>query len=226
MKKIMVVISVVMFFGAVMAAESSPKDYCPLEPGLKWTYGLYNKKDKIQRPDVQALIDKAEKYGKQEYALYEVPSRGIKCFVRADDEGIWVKAAQMNLPVLSFIYVTLELEKEANILVFPVQQGQKWNYEGNVRVKALAIISIKAKVMVEMENKGIEEVLAGGNTVSAYHISARVNRNLVDNNPMTGSCWMARGLGLVKAETKNSMLALHEISAGNIQEKTDNKNIR
>jgi len=208
MKKAVLIIAAVMLFGLVMAAEEIPKDYCPLEPGLKWTYGLFNKKENKQRTDVLACVNKLEKYGKIEYALYEVPSRGIRCFVRADDEGIWVKAAQMNLPVLSFIYVTLELEKEANILEAPIQAGKKWRYEGNVKVKALAVITIKAKVIVEMENKGLEEVVVNGNTVNAYHISARVNRNLVDNNPMTGSCWMAQGIGLVKAETANSRLLI------------------
>ncbi|PKL91114.1 MAG: hypothetical protein CVV21_09995 [Candidatus Goldiibacteriota bacterium HGW-Goldbacteria-1] len=208
MKRGFLIISVVLFFGAVFALEYSPKDYCPLEPGSKWTYGLFNKKENKQRADVQASVNKPEKYGKLEYSLYEVPSRGIRCFVRADDEGIWVKAAQMNLPVLSFIYVTLELENEANILAVPIQAGKKWRYEGNVKVKTLLIINIKAKVIVDMENKGLEEVSVNGNTVNAYHISARVNRNLVDNNPMTGSCWMANGIGLVKAETANSRLTI------------------
>jgi hypothetical protein len=208
MKKVLLTAAAVIFFSSIFASEYTPRDYCPLEPGTVWNYGLYNKKENKYRPDVAAAVNSTEKYGKIEYSLYEVPSRGIRCFVRADDKGIWVKAAQMNLPVLSFIYVTLELEDEANIMEVPVQAGKKWRYEGNVRAKALVIISIKAKVTVDMENMGQEEVLVNGNTVSAYHIRARVNRNLVDNNPMTGSCWMSKGIGLVKAETANSRLLI------------------
>ena len=214
-KKVMLTAAAVIFCFSFTAAQESPADFCPLEPGLKWTYSLFNKKEAKKKGDVQAVVDKTEEYGGKLYSLYEVPSKGIKCFVRSDEQGVWVKAAQMNLPVLSFIYVTLELEKEANILVFPVREGEKWKYEGNVKVKALAIISIKAKITADIENKGIDEVAINGNTVPAYHISARVNRNLIDNNPMTGSCWMARDMGLVKAETKNSLLVLREFAGNN-----------
>jgi hypothetical protein len=210
MKKTAFLTVVLLAASCLLAENSSTMDFCPVDLNSLWTYSFFSKKENRQKDDIAARIVKTEKYGGLPCFVYEVPSRGMSYYGYRDETAVYLKAAKISLPVLGFITADIVFEPAAVVLKLPVKTGDSWRYEGTARVKALLFINIENKAWCDFKVLGAEKVDIGGKFITAYHLRCSASRSWNMEKPMTGDCWMADKLGLIRGETANSLLELKE----------------
>lgn len=214
MKKILILLLLFSIVPVSHAGNDDPGIYCPIGLKQHWTYSLYSKKEKKQRDDLQAFVNKTELKDGVLYYDYEVPSRSVHYFVRKDSAGVYLKAAKINLPLLGFIGVDIIFDPPACLVKFPFVKGDAWSYDGRVRVRLLGFINIDKKVRAELMEMGKEAVDAGGRTMQAYHLHGMVSRKWETEKPVSGDYWLGENTGVVKGETENSRMELKAYVSG------------
>lgn len=204
-----IILLVCVFFMPVYisAGYDEPETNFPMGLKYHWTYSLYSKKENKQKDDVHTYISKTEKHGNVLYYVYEVPSRGMRYHIKKQDDGVYVKAAKVNLPILGFIGVDIVFNPSVCVVKFPFSKGGAWKYDGTVHVQLL-FIGIDKKIQAEFTQMGYEAVDVNGKTMTAYHMHGLVSRGWEVEKPLYGDYWLVPNTGVVKAETKNSRMEL------------------
>jgi len=183
-------------------------EYCPIDIGRNWTYSFFSKKENKQKPDVYVYIKKKGKYRGEEFTIYEVPSRGMRYFVKAAQDGVYMRAGQADIPVLSFINISMDFKPAPVILRYPIKNNESWRCEAVVGVRALGIINLEQKAWADFRVTGPAIIEANSRTYNAYRIEITISRSFNEDKPMKAECYMAEGVGLVKTSTLYSALEL------------------
>ncbi len=196
--------------GAALAAGTDWQPYCPIEKGRDWNYGFFSKKENKQKNDIRAFIKKTGEYDGGEYFVYEVPSKQMYYYFSKDSTGIYVKAARICLPVLEFLNLDISFNPAVCVLKFPFVKDESWTYDGIAHVRVLALIDVRTKFTVLFKMHWREYLDIKGEKTPAFRLSAVSNRRWKKATPVSGDVWLAKYAGIVKAETKNSLLELKE----------------
>lgn len=210
MKKIIFILTAIFVPLCLMSADGGRENYCPLGINQNWVYSLFSKKDNVQKDDIHTFIKTIEKFDGTDCYFYEAPSKSIYVYFITGVTGIYAKAVRTNLPVLGFINVDIVFDPPGLLLKSEIKDGDKWRYEGKAVLKTLAIINIETKVSADIKMIGMENITVHGRKFKAYHAEATASRNWNDETPMKFDCWLVKNVGLVKGETKNSLLEIKE----------------
>jgi hypothetical protein len=194
--------------GAALAAGTDWQPYCPIDKGQGWDYGFFSKKENKQKDNIRAFIKKTEKYDGSEYFVYEVPSERMYYYFSKDSTGIYVKAARICIPVLEFINLDISFNPPVCVLKFPFVKDESWTYDGIAHVRVFAFIDVKTKLIVLFKMHWREYLDIFGKKTPVFHLSAVSNRRWDKETPIAGEFWLAKYIGVVKAETNNSLLEL------------------
>jgi len=189
-------------------AAGGGENYCPIGLNLSWTYSFFSKKENRQKDDIPAVMQKTEKINGIECYVYNVPSKKMAYFITRDAAGVYIRSARVSLPVFSFINMDIDLDPPMCAGRFPLKDGDSWKYDGTAKVRMLVFINIEKKLSVKFIVSGREKVTANGVAFNAYHIHAVSSRRWQDDEPVTGDAWLAENTGVVRAETKNSLIEL------------------
>jgi hypothetical protein len=212
MKKIILFVVVILMSLSLYADESVQGDFCPIALNLHWTYGLFSKKENLQKEDLKTFIVKKETFDNSEYFVYEVPGKSMTLYGRMEKSGIILKNARVNLPVLGFIIVDVVFDPPVVLLKLPFKTGDSWHYEGKATARTMAFINLEQKIFADIYVVGEEKINFNGMNFDTFHVKGTVSRSWKTERPISGDCWIARDIGLVKGETLNTRLELKEFS--------------
>jgi hypothetical protein len=188
--------------------------FCPLNEGSRWKYSFFSKKEKHQKDDISIYVKNSEIFGGVLCKVYEIPSKSMCFYITSDAQGVYLKGAKINIPVLGFINVNIIFKPDALVFKFPIITGDAWSYKGSAVASTMFFISSGIKVDVDFIIAGIEEVKLGDRTVYAYHLYAVASRRWNQEKPIYGDCWFSENIGLVKGETMNSRIELKSYYEG------------
>jgi hypothetical protein len=198
----------VLALSAALTADTDWQPYCPIEKGLNWKYVFFSKKENKQKDDIRAFINKTEKYEGEEYFVYEIPSKQMYYYFSKDSTGIYVKAARICLPVLEFINLNISFYPSVCVLKFPFVKDESWTYDGIAHVGVFAFIDARVKFNALFTMHWREYLDINGEKTPAFRLSALSNRRWEKETPISGDIWLAKNCGVVKAETKSSLLEM------------------
>ncbi|GEM_PF-1474356 len=190
---------------ALAAQAADPKNYYPLTPDSTWTYSITNHEDNDDTFDETVTIDKPEIYDKATYSiLKQKDKRGIvRSFVLSNDKGIYWKkigASKSYTPEASSVFTP-----EIPIMIYPLNQGSKWDWEGNLKI---AWINKHIKMHCEVVSVNDEiKVPAGTFKCVKIYIHQERDKEISDEYG-----WYAAGIGQVKYETKKTLKVLKSYS--------------
>ena len=187
------ILAILTAFYCLAAQAAEPKSYYPLTPGSTWTYLITNHEDKDDTFD-EATYD----------ILKQKDKRGIvRSFVVSNDKGIfWKKigASKSFTPEASSVFTP-----EIPIMIFPLNQGSKWDWEGNLKI---AWINKHIKMHCEILSTADEiKVPAGTFKCVKIHIHQERDQEISDEYG-----WYAPGIGQIKYETKKTLKILKNYS--------------
>lgn len=207
-KKLLMALLLLMPTGAVFAVVTDWAPYCPVKTPQGWEYKFTSKKENKQKDNIQAFMNRTENIEGIEYFVYEVPSRRMYYYLTKDPTGIYVKTARVCLPVLEFLNMNITFNPPVCVLKFPIVKGEEWRYDGLARVHIFAVIDIEKTLTVRFKMYGPEYLTVAGRKMRVFHLFALASRKWEEENPISGDAWFGKYLGVVRAETKNSLMEL------------------
>lgn len=153
---------------------SAQEDFIPMKKGRKWVY-------KQGDSEFVQTVTASEKVG------------GVECFVLESDlkeqkECMWLSASAdgMWLYRIRSGDSTSDLPKPAQLLKYPLKQGDRWDAR---------IPSGEVAIEYQFENGGQEEVEVLAGKYSAWVIKMK---GTAAGQEFAGAYWYAKGVGLVK----------------------------
>ncbi|HDT15618.1 MAG TPA: hypothetical protein ENN55_05350 [Firmicutes bacterium] len=213
-KRVTVLIFIVFFIVSGYVSAFDPEDerdpylYSPNNMKSLWKYKGSRKSSPDKKFNFEAYISDRYISGGITNYVYYTPVESTRNVIFADETGCYISFIRYPVPVLNFLFFTVELNPPIPMMLYPLEVGKKWEVEftGTIDVDVLKLFKIERKGKVRSEITAMEIMEINGREVKTYKVKSLIDEgNGVFNE---NYFWFGKGMGYVKGDTPHYFVEL------------------
>lgn len=199
-----------------IAAGQTCEAYMAFEEGTKLEYTYYNKKDKEEGSSTQYVKSITALPDGSSVAVFDMELRDKKgkesmsgtFEVNCQGNALRLNVSDMLGPNMSEAFQNMEVEVAGEALVIPheLEVGQTLPDATSVVTPTMSGMNLMQFTFTVSDRQvaAREEVSTPAGTFDCFKIASRFKTKVMGSREFTQAQWLAKGVGMVKAETYNA----------------------
>lgn len=195
---------------AALFAAGGCLSYSPTDMGSVWHYKWFEKKNPSDVREFRAKIQYHMVISGMDYYCYYSPATNLKNVVRITEDGAYIRTIKFPVPVLSFLYVDVDLDPEVEFLKCPLKTGDKWEQDSKGTIRILGLFPVTRDVRARFEATGKDMMKIGDRDVEVYKLKTQIDDG--SGKFEDSEQWYGKGVGYVREDNKYYNLMLQDYS--------------